>query len=110
MCSLLSSDLTTDDRSKIRKGRLAGLIVGIVIAVIILAVIAFVLYKRAQKKKALGGVSHEPVCHPLSPSLYHYRDLRNLKLICQKMVGGSSTVHETNGVPLQQRNEGVAHV
>jgi hypothetical protein len=29
----------------------------------------------------------------------------------QKMVGGSSTVNETpGGVPLQQRNDGVAHV
>ena len=73
----------TDDRSKIRKGSLAGLIVGIVIAVIILAIIAFVLYKRAQKKKALGGVSHEPVGHLFSPSMYQYRDELELRLILE---------------------------
>jgi flagellar biosynthesis/type III secretory pathway M-ring protein FliF/YscJ len=36
------------------KGALAGLIVGIVVVLIILALIAFLLYKRQQKKKALG--------------------------------------------------------
>jgi len=36
------------------KGALAGLIIGIIVFLIILAIIAFLLYKRQQKKKALG--------------------------------------------------------
>jgi flagellar biosynthesis/type III secretory pathway M-ring protein FliF/YscJ len=65
----------TDDRSKLRKGKLAGLILGIIIILVILAVVAFVLYKRQQKKKALGGVSHEPVCPFASTTLYGVKKL-----------------------------------
>jgi len=42
--------------------------------------------------------------------IHRFIEGSGLELTVQKMIGGQSTVHETNGVPLQQRNDGVAHV